>query len=127
MLEYSGRNRGDSSGENAHTFAHIVSSAVTPRLPTWGYPPSPRGHPRRTNRETRREGEHVCLPPLLLLSLFTLSGRLLLGTRPRVIGKKAGKNERQRLLAEVEELERARLRGEIGPKTYERARREVRG
>jgi|GEM_PF-612995 len=35
------------------------------------------------------------------------------------------KNERARLLAEIEELERAHLAGDVGPKTYEKARREL--
>jgi hypothetical protein len=35
------------------------------------------------------------------------------------------KTERQKLLAEIEELERAKLAGDVGPKTYERARREL--
>ncbi len=35
------------------------------------------------------------------------------------------KNERARILAELEELERAHLAGDIGPKTYEKARREL--
>jgi len=33
--------------------------------------------------------------------------------------------ERQRLLEDLEDLERAHLSGEVGPKTYERARREL--
>lgn len=37
----------------------------------------------------------------------------------------AAKTERARLLAELEELERAHQSGELGPKTYERARREI--
>jgi len=35
------------------------------------------------------------------------------------------KRERQRLLEDLEDLERAHLSGEVGPKTYERARREL--
>ncbi|HEY2368150.1 MAG TPA: hypothetical protein VGH87_17245 [Polyangiaceae bacterium] len=39
---------------------------------------------------------------------------------------KAGvKRDRERILQEVEDLERAHVRGDIGPKTYERARREL--
>ena len=37
----------------------------------------------------------------------------------------ASKEHRARLLADLEELERARAAGDIGPKTYERARREL--
>ena len=47
----------------------------------------------------------------------------MLGTRKP--GLRDLKSERQRLLGELEELERARQRSEIGPKTYERARREL--
>src|SRR6185312_3216048 len=36
-----------------------------------------------------------------------------------------GKDLRARLLEELEELERARRLGDVGPKTYERARREL--
>jgi hypothetical protein len=35
------------------------------------------------------------------------------------------KSARKQLLAELEELERARASGEVGPKTYDRARREI--
>jgi hypothetical protein len=35
------------------------------------------------------------------------------------------KKERERLLAELEDLERAHAAGDVGPKTYERARREL--
>ena len=35
------------------------------------------------------------------------------------------KSERARILAEIEELERAHLAGDVGPKTYEKARREL--
>jgi hypothetical protein len=39
--------------------------------------------------------------------------------------KAEGKAERAELLAELEDLERAHRAGEIGPKTYDRARREI--
>jgi hypothetical protein len=35
------------------------------------------------------------------------------------------KSERARLLAEIDDLERARAQGVVGPKTYERARRDL--
>ncbi len=48
---------------------------------------------------------------------------LVLGTRkPSAGGRKL---ERARLLAEIEELERARRADDVGPKTYEKARREL--
>src|SRR5688572_17074266 len=39
--------------------------------------------------------------------------------------KKERKAERERLLAELEELERAHRAGDVGPRTYEAARREL--
>ncbi|MBX3229724.1 MAG: hypothetical protein KIT84_05270 [Labilithrix sp.] len=48
---------------------------------------------------------------------------LVLGTRRPT--KADRKSERARLLAQLEELERARHTGDVGPKTYERARREL--
>ncbi len=42
------------------------------------------------------------------------------GAAPR-----AGKSARAILLAEIEDIERARQAGQLGPKTYERARREI--
>jgi hypothetical protein len=47
-------------------------------------------------------------------------------TQTRKRSTKAGvKRDRERILQEVEDLERAHARGDIGPKTYERARREL--
>lgn len=47
-------------------------------------------------------------------------------TQTRKRNTKAGvKRDRDRILQEVEDLERAHARGDIGPKTYERARREL--
>ncbi len=40
-------------------------------------------------------------------------------------GATRGKEHRERLLSDLEELERARAAGDIGPKTYERARRDL--
>ncbi|WP_394844616.1 carboxypeptidase-like regulatory domain-containing protein [Pendulispora brunnea] len=45
--------------------------------------------------------------------------------RRRVVPKGDAKRTRQQLLFELEELERAHQAGDIGPKTYERARREI--
>lgn len=58
-----------------------------------------------------------------LLSGAGLLFGLVLGTKKP--GKADKKTERDRLLAEIEELERAKLAGDVGPKTYERARREL--
>lgn len=45
--------------------------------------------------------------------------------RPKREDKTGAKRERQRLLGDLEDLERARLAGDVGPKTYARARREI--
>lgn len=58
-----------------------------------------------------------------LLSGAGLLFGLVLGTKKPA--KTDKKTERARLLAEIEELERAKLAGDVGPKTYERARREL--
>ncbi|MEO7110543.1 MAG: hypothetical protein ABI183_08910 [Polyangiaceae bacterium] len=52
---------------------------------------------------------------------------LVVTTRRRAVVRDRGasKRERQRLLEELEDLERAHLANEVGPKTYERARREL--
>lgn len=58
-----------------------------------------------------------------LLSACGLGLGLVLGTkRP---SKKDRKIERARLLAELTELEKAHLAGDVGPKTYESARRDL--
>lgn len=58
----------------------------------------------------------------LLASAGLLFG-LVIGSRKP--SKSDHKSERAKLLAEIEDLERARLASDIGPKTYERARREL--
>jgi hypothetical protein len=51
---------------------------------------------------------------------------LFLAVRGRSIRKGSNpKRERARLLDELEDLERAHATGEIGPRTYERARRAI--
>ncbi|HEX7667300.1 MAG TPA: hypothetical protein VF407_22365 [Polyangiaceae bacterium] len=52
---------------------------------------------------------------------------LVLTTRRRTKNEDKGgsKKERLRLLADLEDLERAKIAGDVGPKTYERARREI--
>ena len=53
-------------------------------------------------------------------SILTITFTLKRGSR-----KNVGKLERLELLNELEELEKAHLAGDVGPKTYERARREL--
>jgi hypothetical protein len=59
------------------------------------------------------------------LAGFGVALGLVFGVGKRVRGKGAVKSERAELLAEVEELERAHLRGEVGPRAYLRVRREL--
>lgn len=59
-----------------------------------------------------------------LAGLGVLLG-LFLGVGPKVRSKGAVKSERAELLAEIEELERAHLRGDVGPKAYVRMRSEL--
>ncbi len=59
------------------------------------------------------------------IAAFTVLLGLFLGVGQKRRSKVAVKSERAELLAEIEELERARRRGDIGPKTYERVRREL--
>ncbi len=65
-------------------------------------------------------------PGKLIATLLSAGGLvfgLVLGTKKP---EKRDRNaERQRLLEELESLERARLAGDVGPKTYERARRDI--
>ena len=65
--------------------------------------------------------------PGKLIATVLAAGGLLVGL---VLGSQKPssrdrKNERARILAELEDLERARLAGDVGPKTYEKARREL--
>lgn len=65
--------------------------------------------------------------PGKLIATVLAAGGLLFGL---VLGSQKPssrdrKNERSRILAELEELERARMTDEVGPKTYEKARREL--
>jgi hypothetical protein len=45
--------------------------------------------------------------------------------RPRSGARKAGRDEREALLAEIADLELAHISGDVGPRTYERARRDL--
>ena len=61
---------------------------------------------------------------------FASAGVMMLGLGLAFSKRQSGrgsdaKAERARLLAEIDDLERARAQGVIGPKTYERARREL--
>lgn len=91
-----------------------------------------------TERELRREDPSLSSVSVVIRGLPTEGpGKIiatLLATGGLVIGLALGaqrpssrnrKRERARLLAELEDLERARLDGDVGPKTYERARREI--
>jgi hypothetical protein len=63
-----------------------------------------------------------------LLASFAVLGGLgyaFVGRKKEASTPTQGKALRSRLLADLEELERARASGDIGPKTYERARREL--
>jgi len=65
-------------------------------------------------------------PGKIIATLLAAGGLLVglvLGSQKR--SDRDRKTERDRLLAEIEELERARLAGDVGPKTYEKARREL--
>jgi hypothetical protein len=55
--------------------------------------------------------------------LIGLGFAIGLGAKPEKKGRE--KSQRARLLAELLELEQAKVAGDIGPKTYERARREL--
>jgi hypothetical protein len=58
-----------------------------------------------------------------LLALSGLAYGVVLGSKGS--GKTDHKKERERLLADLEALERAHASGDVGPKTYERARRDL--
>jgi hypothetical protein len=57
------------------------------------------------------------------LALGGLAYGVVLGSKKPAKGDH--KKERERLLADLEALERAHAKGDVGPKTYERARREL--
>jgi hypothetical protein len=59
-----------------------------------------------------------------IAGLAILTG-LFFGFQKKTRSKAGAKSERAELLAEILELERAHRRGDVGPRTYERARREL--
>jgi hypothetical protein len=62
----------------------------------------------------------------ILASLGVLAGiGFAFSTRKGLVVGGSAKEERARLLTELEELERSHRAGDVGPKTYERARREL--
>jgi hypothetical protein len=61
-----------------------------------------------------------------IAAVGVLFGLVITTRRRAVVRDRSGaKRERARLLEELEDLERAHLANEVGPKTYERARREL--
>lgn len=96
-----------------------------------------------TERELRRDEAPVKSVRVQLANIpgpgparYVASGLALVGIALGFVYSRRGKNapareksgrgqERSRVLAELEELERARHAGEIGPRTYENARREL--
>jgi hypothetical protein len=58
-----------------------------------------------------------------VLAACGVVGGLILGMRPARTASGSGGSYRDALLEELASLERARATGEVGPKTYERARR----
>jgi len=59
------------------------------------------------------------------LAVLTILTGLFMGIGPRARSKTGAKSERAAILRELLELERAHGKGDVGPKTYERARREL--
>ena len=115
------------------------------RLEVAGFPEAQRRTDRQgqhvlvTEKQVRRDEPmsslHVAIHGLVtpgparivatLLASATMVLGLVLGSGKKSSRKGGAKSERQALLAELEELERAHRRGDVGPKTYERARREL--
>ncbi|CAN5714702.1 hypothetical protein BH09MYX1_BH09MYX1_17500 [soil metagenome] len=83
-------------------------------------PPIPRVHVVLSEIPTR--GPAALLTTIV--ALLAIATGLYVGTRKRAATTKEQRtSDRDRILDELEELERARKAGDIGPKTYERARR----
>jgi hypothetical protein len=91
-----------------------------------------------TEKQIRREDKPLAMVSVIVKGLptegpgkfvatFVAAGGLLAGLvlSSKKPPKRDRKNERARLLLELEDLERAHLAGDVGPKTYERARREI--
>jgi hypothetical protein len=63
-----------------------------------------------------------------VLAVLGLAAGIYIATQrktARTRTKASAKRDRERILEEIDELETAKARGDIGPKTYERARREL--
>ena len=63
-----------------------------------------------------------------VLAAIALAAGLYIASQPRkakATSKAHAKRDRERILDEIDELELAKSNGDIGPKTYERARREL--
>lgn len=85
-------------------------------------PPIPRVHVSLLEIPTRGPAAEVTT----LLAVLALATGIYLGTRKRTAQtKEEQKSDRDRILDEIDELERARRIGDVGPKTYERVRREL--
>lgn len=91
-----------------------------------------------TEKQLRREDKAVASLTIVIKNLPTEGSAKIFATLFSAVGLVLGlvlgtkkppprdrKNERSRLLADLEDLERAHLAGDVGPKTYERARREI--
>lgn len=83
--------------------------------------PIPRLHVSITDLPTRGPAAAMST----LLALAALATGLYVGTRKRSAATGESRSDRDRLLDELTELERARRAGDVGPKTYERARRDI--
>ena len=76
------------------------------------------------NLPTMGPGRYVA-SGIAALGVFAGIGLAFSLRRPERKREGGGKPQRTQLLAELEDLEKAHLAGEIGPNTYERARREL--
>jgi hypothetical protein len=123
----------------------MAAAGAKTTLDVTGFPAAERRTDRQgqrilvTEKQVRRDAPltavHVVVSGLLTsgpgkyvatgLAALTLALGLVLGVGKRGHGADAPKGARALLLDEMLDLERAKERGEIGPKTYERARREL--
>jgi hypothetical protein len=86
-------------------------------------PPLTKLHVELRDIPTQGPGRYIAT---LLAALGVLGGvGYAFSSRRAGASASGAKEQRARLLAELEDLERAHASGDIGPKTYERARREL--